>query len=150
VLAFVEKGVYSSHPSHWQVENPMALKFEKSSEAFLSVLSVVLGADQVGSLDERDFLFEKVKGLPMFGNPSISEFSKLLGRVTETVYSQLPMDDDGAITPAGVTSLLAEAKKMLTPEQQKSLLQIATELGKTDGASAQEISLLAQLGRVFA
>jgi hypothetical protein len=149
VLAFVEKGVYSSARSHSQDENIMTLKFQKSSEAFLAVLSVVIGADQVGSLDERDFLFAKVKNLPLFGNPSIAEFSKLLGQVTETVYSQLPMDD-GAISAAGVNSLLAEAKKLLTPEQQKSLLQIATELCKSDGAAAQENALLTQLQRAFA
>jgi hypothetical protein len=127
----------------------MSLKFQKSSEAFLAVLSAVIGADQVGSLDERDFLFAKIKNLPLFGNPSIAEFSKLLGQATETVYSQLPMDD-GAISAAGVGSLLAEAKKMLTPEQQKSLLQIATELCESDGAAAEENALLTQLQRAFA
>lgn len=65
----------------------MPLKFENSNEAFLSVLAVVIGADQVGSVAERDFLFDKVKGLPSFSKLSLPEFSKLLGQVTDKVYS---------------------------------------------------------------
>jgi hypothetical protein len=126
----------------------MTLKFENSSEAYLSVLSLVIGADQVGSLDERDFLFGKVKSLPMFGNPSASDFNKLLGRVTDAIYSELPTKD-GVITPESINLLLSEAKKMLTPEQRKSLLQTATELSKSDGVSGQESALLAQLGRAL-
>src|SRR5690242_8362216 len=75
----------------------MSLKFEKNSEAFLSVLTLVVGADQVGSLAERDFLFQKVKGISIFENPSPADFSKLLGRVTDAVYSKLPQKD-GVIT----------------------------------------------------
>src|SRR5262245_16629177 len=82
------------------------LKFEKNTEAFLAVLSVVLSADNVGSLDERDLIFKKVKGLAIFNNPSMAEFSKLLGKVTDVVYSELPQED-GAITDAGVDMLLA-------------------------------------------
>lgn len=126
----------------------MALKLKNSREAFLSVLSLVIGADHVGSLKERDFLFAKVKSLPLFGNPSTAEFSKLLGEVTDTVYSQAATKD-GEMTAEGVTSVLTEAKKMLNPEQQKSLLNIATELSTSDGAAAEEVELLGQIRRVF-
>ena len=54
----------------------MALKFEKNTEAFLAVLAAVLGADNVGSLEERDVLYKKVKAIPLFGNPSMAEFSR--------------------------------------------------------------------------
>ena len=87
----------------------MSLKFEKNTEAFLAVLAVVIGADDSGSLEERDFLFKKVKGISIFGNPSSQDFSKLLGQVTDVVYSQLPQAD-GAITAAGIDSLLSAAK----------------------------------------
>ena len=126
----------------------MALKLKNSSEAFLSVLSLVIGADHVGSLEERDFLFEKVKGLPLFGNPSVAEFSKLLGQVTNAVYSQ-GATQDGDITPEGISSVLTEAKKLLNPEQQKTLLKIATELSTSDGTAAEEIALLGQIRKAF-
>lgn len=126
----------------------MSLKFEKNTEAFLAVLTVVLGADNAGSLEERDFLFKTVKGIPMFGNPSTQDFSKLLGKVTDLVYTQLPQAD-GAITPAGIDSLLSAAKDALTPDLRKTLVATAAELGDADGADASEKALLDKIRRVL-
>jgi hypothetical protein len=127
----------------------MSLKFEKNSEAFLSVLTLVVGADQVGSLSERDFLFQKVKGISIFGNPSSADFSKLLGQVTDAVYSKLPQQD-GVITAAGVDALLAEVKGALSPELRKTLVQTASELGGLDGADARETELIEKIRRALA
>jgi hypothetical protein len=127
----------------------MALKFEKNTEAFLSVLTLVVGADQVGSLAERDFLFQKVKGISIFGNPSPADFSKLLGQVTDTVYAKLPQKD-GVITDAGVDALLADVKSALGPELCKTLVQTATELAGTDGDDAKETALIDKIRRAFA
>ena len=126
----------------------MALKFEKNTEAFLAVLAVVLGADNVGSLEERDVLYKKVKAIPLFGNPSMPEFSKLLGKVTEAVYSQLPTQD-GAISAAGVDTLLAEAKNALTPDLRKTLIATASDLIDADGANEEEEALVEKIRRVL-
>jgi hypothetical protein len=126
----------------------MPLKFETNTEAFLAVLTVVLGADDAGSLEERDFLFGKVKEIPIFGNPSTQDFSKLLGKVTDAVYTQLPQAD-GAITAAGIDSLLSEAKNALTPELRQTLVATAGELVDADGADAAEQALLDKIRRVL-
>ena len=126
----------------------MPLKFEKNTEAFLAVLTVVIGADNAGSLEERDFLFNKVKGISIFGNPSSQEFSKLLGKVTDAVYTQLPQVD-GALSPAGIDSLLAEARNALTPELRKTLVATAGELIDADGAEASEKALLDKIRRTL-
>jgi len=126
----------------------MPLKFEKNTDAFLAVLTLVIGADNVGSLEERDFLFKKVKGIPIFGNPAPQDFNKLLGKVTDQVYSQLPQAD-GAITPAGIDTLLAEAKNALSPELRKTLFTTAVELMDADGADASEKSLIEKIRRVL-
>jgi hypothetical protein len=126
----------------------MTLKFEKNTEAFLAVLTVVIGADNAGSLEERDFLFNKVKGLAIFGNPSPQEFSKLLGKVTDAVYTQLPQVD-GVLSAAGVDSLLAEARNALSPELRKTLVATAGELIDADGAEAGEKSLLEKIRRTL-
>lgn len=122
----------------------MALKFEKNTEAFLAVLAAVLGADNVGSLEERDMLYKKVKAIPLFGNPSMAEFSKLLGKVTDSVYSELPTQD-GAISAAGVDTLLAEAKKALTPDLRKTLISTASDLIDADGADEEEEALVEKI-----
>ena len=126
----------------------MTMKFANDSEAFLSVLTLVAGADQSGSLEERDFLFSKVKGLAIFGNPSTADFSKLLGKVTDAVYSGVPQQD-GEFTAAGIDSLLGEVKKTLSADLRKSLVQIASELGGTDGADAKEAALLDKVRRAL-
>ena len=127
----------------------MSLKFEKNTEAFLAVLAVVIGADDAGSLEERDFLFGKVKGISIFGNPSTQDFSKLLGKVTDVVYTQLPQAD-GAITAAGIDTLLAAAKNALTPDLRKTLVATAAELVDADGAEAAEKALLDKIRRALA
>jgi hypothetical protein len=126
----------------------MPLKFEKNTEAFLAVLAVVIGADNAGSLEERDFLFGKVKGISIFGNPSSQDFNKLLGKVTDAVYSQLPQDD-GAISAAGIDTLLGEARNALSPDLRKTLVATAAELIDADGAEASEKALLDKIRRVL-
>ena len=126
----------------------MPLKFEKNTEAFLAVLTVVIGADNAGSLEERDFLFNKVKGISIFGNPSPQDFSKLLGRVTDLVYTQLPQVD-GSISAAGIDTLLAEAKGALAPDLRKTLVATAAELMDADGAEAGEKALLEKIRRAL-
>jgi hypothetical protein len=127
----------------------MPVKFANESEAFLSVLTLVAGADQSGSLEERDFLFKKVKDLPIFGNPSTADFSKLLGKVTDAVYAGVAQED-GDFTAAGIDSLLADVKKSLSADLRKSLVQIAGELGGTDGDDAKEAALLDKVRRALA
>ena len=127
----------------------MPVQFANDSEAFLSVLTLVAGADQSGSLEERDFLFKKVKGLALFGNPSSADFSKLLGKVTDAVYEGLPQAD-GEFTAAGIDALLGEVKKKLSADLRKSLVQLAGELSDSDGADAKEGELLARIRRALA
>jgi hypothetical protein len=126
----------------------MTVKFANESEAYLSVLTLVAGADQSGSLEERDFLFKKVKGLAIFGNPSTADFSRLLGKVTDAVYSGVAQQD-GEFTAAGIDSLLGEVKKTLSADLRKSLLQTAGELGSADGADAKETALLDKIRRAL-
>jgi hypothetical protein len=127
----------------------MTVKFAADTEAFLSVLTLVAGADDSGSLEERDFLFKKVKGVAIFGSMTDADFSKLLGKVTDAVYAGVPQQD-GAFTAAGIDSLLAEVKQRLSPDLRKTLLGLAVELGDSDGADAKEADLLARIKRALA
>lgn len=127
----------------------MTVQFATDTEAFLSVLTLAAGADQSGSLEERDFLFKKVRAVPIFGSPSSADFSKLLGQVTDTVYSGLPQQD-GEFTAAGIDSMLAEVKKTLNPELRKTLVQLVAELGESDGSDAKEVELIEKIRRALA
>lgn len=127
----------------------MAIEFKKDTEAFLAVLALVAGADSSGSLEERDFLFSKVKGVSIFGNPSQADFSKLLGGVNDHVYANVP-NNDGEFTAAGIDSLLAAAKQALNADLRRTVVQLAGELSAADGADARETALVEKIRQALA
>jgi hypothetical protein len=122
----------------------MTLNLENSREAFLAVLTVVVAADGVGSLEERNYLFEKVKGLKAFEGCTQSEFNKLLGSVTSRVFEALP-SEDGAITAAGVDQLVAAVKPLLGPDLANAVLDAVAGLSDADSATSSETALLQTL-----
>jgi hypothetical protein len=122
----------------------MTFKFDNDREAFLSVLAVVVGADQMGTLQERDFLFGEVRALPLFGGADRAEFAALVARVTETVCP-VCTGDDGAIAPAKVDELLTDVRAMLSPEQCKSLVQVSEALCAVDGVDDAEAELMVRV-----
>lgn len=126
----------------------MALELENDREAFLAVLSLVVAADHVGSLAERDFLLERLSAVAPFTGSSKTEIGKLLGEVTQKVYDALP-NEGGAITPAGVDQLLETAKSRLSAAQQKSCLELASGLAKVDDGSKDEARLLEVIKQRF-
>jgi hypothetical protein len=127
----------------------MAIEFKKESEAFLAVLSLVAGADDSGSLEERDFLFNKVKGIAVFGNPDKAGFSKMMGSVNDALYTNVP-NTDGAFTEAGIDAVLASAKKTLSADMRRTVVQLAGELSDADGADARETALVDKIRKALA
>ena len=121
----------------------MALTFEDDRDAFLAVLSLVIGADQVGSLRERDYLLGQVRTLPLFGDMGTTEFTKLLGEVTERVYVS-------ALGSEQVGELLVQAKSVLGPELCQTVVQSATGLCAADGSARDEDELLLQIRQTLA
>lgn len=122
----------------------MTLTFADAGDAYLAVLAVVVGADQVGSLAEREFLFTDVRTLPVFGGPDRQAFGTRLARVTDEVYGALPTED-GVVTGAGVDTLLAEVRGVLDDELRTSLVEVAGRLGAVDGLDGAERDLLDRL-----
>jgi hypothetical protein len=122
----------------------MTFNFETDRDAYLAVLALVTGADQAGSLRERDFLFNQVRALPVFGSPTDAEFGKLLGQVTDVVYTALPQQD-GAVTAEGTSSLLAAVRATLSPELRAELVGTVEELCAADGTCDTEAVLIGQI-----
>jgi hypothetical protein len=122
----------------------MTFNFEHEGDAFLSVCAIVIGADQVGSLAERDFLFQEVMELPLFGSPSRDEFGELLARVTDDVYTKLPCEA-GVVTPEGIDLLLADVRDALGPEQRELLMKTAGQLCGADGVDEAEVALMTRI-----
>ena len=127
----------------------MAIEFKKDTEAFLAVLALVAGADSSGSLEERDFLFNKVKSVSIFGNPAAAEFSRLMGGVNDNLYTNVP-NEDGEFTAAGIDAVLAAAKKTLNADLRRTVVQLAGELSAADGADDRETALVDRIRKALA
>jgi hypothetical protein len=127
----------------------MAIEFSKDTEAFLAILALVAGADASGSLEERDFLFNKVKGIAIFGNPDKAAFSRMLGSVNDKIYANVPQDD-GEFTAAGIDALLAAARKSLSDDLRRTLVQVAGELSAADGTDDRERALVEKIRKALA
>ena len=69
----------------------MNITFENPAEAFAAIATVVISADKIGTLEEKKFLFENVKGLDIFEEYNDDEFVKLMVTVNKKVYQILPL-----------------------------------------------------------
>jgi hypothetical protein len=121
----------------------MTLTFEDDGEAFLSVLALVIGADMIGNLSEREFLLEQLVGIDRFRDLTPDELGTRLATVTDKVHGSLPQQD-GALTSEGIASLLVEVERTLDPDLARTLVQ-TTEKLCADGICAPEEDLLAQI-----
>lgn len=127
----------------------MSIQLHSPAEAVLAIAAVAIGADGVGSMSERDFLFKQVKSMDVFKGVQQADFAQLLGTVIDRVYAALPQENM-TITTAGVQMLVAAARTVLSPEQQKAAVKMATELCAADGESPSETVLIKELERGFA
>jgi hypothetical protein len=127
----------------------MTLTLTDDRDAFLAVLALVIGADQQGSLRERDYLHNEVRALPLFAGLSTGDFTALLGDVTERLYTAVPLQD-GGFAPAGTGSVLAQAKEVLGPDLCRSAVESAAGLCAADDTAAAETALLAQIRAALA
>src|SRR5262245_40358851 len=64
----------------------MSITFDTPAEAFLAVAAVAIAADGVGSMVERKFLFERIKGMDLFQGYAATEFESLMNGITHRVY----------------------------------------------------------------
>ncbi len=121
----------------------MNIKFEDPTEAIVALVSAVVAVDNVGSVDERNFLFEQVKSLDLFKNYDQAEFSKLLSEATGKIYATLPMDG-ASIAKQGIENLTQAAKEVLSPELRETAFRLAVGLARADKPTAEEMALLEQ------
>ena len=124
----------------------MSIKFEKPSEAFAAVITIIVAADKLGTMDERDFIFDQVKNINVFENYSQAEFAKLLEDSNQRVYETLPMDGV-SFTRQGIESLAEAAREVLSLELRVEVFRMAAQLVRADKLSDEEETMLKKLQR---
>lgn len=124
----------------------MGIQFANAAEALAGIASVVVAADNQGSLKERQFLFNQLAKLdPFVGYTSVT-FNELLSAITTRLFDALPTDPETMqLTPAAVDEVYGAAKQQLSPDQCAAAVRMATVLAGIDEAAASENALLAQL-----
>jgi tellurite resistance protein len=123
----------------------MAIRIESPAEAFAAVASVVIAADSMGSMDERNAVLQRLKEAPALKGQDTAALTALLAKVTGHLCDGLPTTETGAFTPAAVDQVIAAVKGVLGAEQRAQALKLAEATMDSDGANDSEKALLAQL-----
>lgn len=124
----------------------MTIAFENPAEVFAAIASVVIAADKVCTMEERDFLVEHMAKLEVFQGCDQAQLIRLQADAVERVYGALPIDGS-SITGQGVDSLVDAAEEVLSREQRADALRMALSLARSDKLCEEERSLLDQVRR---
>ena len=122
----------------------MAMKIETPAEACAALAAIIVGADDLGTREERQFLFENVRALPMFEGLDQVQFSKLMADTTADLYDSMPTE--GAhIRSDGVGRLVDMIRDALPADRRAEALEAAVGLARSDGVTSVEALLLQRL-----
>jgi hypothetical protein len=124
----------------------MTIKLQRPTEAFAALAWVVCTADKLGSVEERDFLYEQVRNLEIFKGHDRIEFQYLLGATFIKVFQTHP-GGESSLTEQGVDSLIQAVNATLSPELRVEAFRMAIGLARADELCDAEEALLEQLRR---
>jgi tellurite resistance protein len=123
----------------------MGIRIESPAEGFAAVASVVISADSMGSMDERNAVLQQLKETPALKGQDTAALAALLAKVTGHLCEGLPTTETGAFTPAAVDQVITAVKGVLGADQRAQALKLAEATIDSDGANESEKALLAQL-----
>ncbi len=122
----------------------MAFTLETPAEAYAAVTLLVVGADGVGTMEERDFLFGELGSLDVFAGHGAESFGAMLGAMTGRIVSGLSNDGTALDTDA-VQHLCTSARAVLDASQCHELFSSAVKLAYSDGLANAERAVLGQI-----
>jgi len=117
------------------------MKIETPADAFAALAVLVLGADRVGTFEERRFLFERLSAHTVFGDLDGEAFATLVKETTDQVHDSFPIDD-GRVTDEGVSEAVGMIAGTLSSELRTDAFRMAVDLARVDGMVRQEEAVL--------
>jgi tellurite resistance protein len=123
----------------------MSIRIESPAEAFAAIASVVIAADSMGTMTERNAVLGRLKETPALSGQDNAALTALLSKVTGHLCDKLPVSESGSFTSVAVDQVIAAVKSVLGPEQRALALKLAEATMDSDGASDSERALLTQL-----
>jgi hypothetical protein len=79
----------------------MAMRIETPAEACAALAAIIVAADELGTTEERTFLFETIGALPIFEGLDRTQFTELMAATTAGLYDSVPTDG-GRMSSEGV------------------------------------------------
>jgi tellurite resistance protein len=122
----------------------MAMKIETPAEACAALAAIIVAADEVGTTDERRFLFDTIGALPIFEGLDRSQFTELMAATTAGLYDTFPTDG-GRVSSDGVGRLVDMIRDALPADRRAEALEAAVGLAQSDGVVSVEALLLQRL-----
>jgi tellurite resistance protein len=122
----------------------MAMKIETPAEACAALAAIIVAADEVGTSDERTFLFDTIGALPVFEGLDRAQFTELMAATTAGLYDTFPTDG-GRVSPDGVGRLVDMIRDALPADRRAEALEAAVGLARSDGVVSVEALLLQRL-----
>jgi len=119
----------------------MSFKFESAAEAYAAVSLLAAGADGLGTMEERRFLFEELGKLDVFAAYNTESLGALLGSLTGRLFSDLAQYDDN-MGPDAVHEMCAGVKSVLGEEGRSEALMAAARVACCDGLDDSEREVL--------
>jgi tellurite resistance protein len=120
------------------------MRVETPAEACAALAAIIVAADEVGTSEERRFLFETMEVLPIFQGLDHSQFMKLMADTTAGLYSAFPMDGS-RVSSEGVGHLVNMIREALPAGRRIEALEAAVGLAQSDGVVSVEALLLQRL-----
>jgi tellurite resistance protein len=122
------------------------MRVETPADACVVLAALMVGADEVGTLEEGAFIFETMAELPMFGDMDSVQFSELVAEAAQWVWTTFPSQDD-RMTDEGISDLLELVRTAIGKDDRADVARAAAGIAKADGMNSDERALLRQICR---
>ena len=106
----------------------MAFTLENPAEAYAAVSLLIAGADGVGTVEERQFLFEKLATIDVFAGQDAESMGCLLGTLTGRMFAELP-NDGVKLNDEAVGQLCQTAKGKLGRGTVRTTVHVGCRVG---------------------
>ncbi|NQT63834.1 MAG: tellurite resistance TerB family protein [Candidatus Marinimicrobia bacterium] len=126
----------------------MGIQFDRPVEAMAAITWLICSADDVGSVEERDFLHAHVRNTQDFSGMSRDDFCTLLASTRTKLFKNF--DNNGfCLAPPAIDEVITSAGAMLNADQKFQAYVMAVELAKSDGLVDEEKVILEKLRSRF-
>ena len=122
----------------------MDIQFERPVEAMAAITWLICSADDVGSVEERNYLHEQVRHSQDFAEMSAAEFTTLLASTRTKLFSNLENNGFCLAAPA-VESVIQSASSILNETQKIQAYKMAVNLAASDCLVDSETEVLDKL-----